>query len=110
MATRTNDLKTSGQAATRESPDAVPGDDERSAVEVLLGEVDESSPKSDADWYFANFDRLVAQFPNHYLAIRGNKVIAAEESPILLRERLGTLPPGRQLIVRSHPLALESYK
>jgi hypothetical protein len=65
---------------------------------------------SDQDWYLANFQRLVAEYPDQWLAIRHGSVIAAARTPSELRELLRTASPQRSLIVRADPSALMGYK
>jgi uncharacterized protein DUF5678 len=80
--------------------------------------VDEStapvSPKGvqfpDLDWFLANFQAIVASYPDEWLAIADQKVVAHATTPDELRRQIKHLGIQRPLIVRSHPDAWASVK
>ena len=65
---------------------------------------------ADLDWFIANFQQLVAEYPDHWLAICDQKVLAAARETKELRERIKELGIDRPLIVRSHPNAWDAVK
>src|SRR5687768_16968674 len=64
-------------------------------------------PASDnADWYFANLDRLIDEYKGQYLAIHDQRVVAASYSSAELGERVRELGLTRVLFASSHPNAM----
>ena len=68
------------------------------------------SYSDDLDWFAANFDRIVAEHPDAYLAIRNGKIVVAARSPSELREQIKARDEYGLLVVRSHPDALLPIK
>jgi hypothetical protein len=60
-----------------------------------------ASASENLDWFLANAQFLLREYPDHWLAIKDKKVIAANESVKALREHLVADARSRCLVVRS---------
>ena len=61
---------------------------------------------ADMDWYISNLRQLVQTYPDHWLAIVNQQVIAAAPDTRELRQHLDELGIKRGFVGRSHPDAI----
>src|SRR4051794_8312798 len=73
------------------------------AQEVDRGSASPQGAKAELDWFLRNFDELVKTYPDQWLVIQGQKVVANATSPAELQARIQTLGISRPFVARSHP-------
>lgn len=81
------------------------GADESNPAEVAVSSISRGTT-ADMDWYISNLHRLVEQYPDHWLAILNQQIVAAAPNTRQLRDRLDELGIPRAFVGRSHPEVL----
>ncbi len=65
---------------------------------------------ADMDWYISNLRLLVQKYPDHWLAIFNQEVVAAAPDTRQLQQRLDEMGIARAFIGRSHPDAVSGSR
>lgn len=90
-----------GKAETLSPPGSAPAEQNAHAPQ---------GPAVELDWFLENFDDLVKRYPDHWLVIQNQRVVAVGRSPTELQEKIQALGIQRPFIARSHPDAWQSVK
>ena len=85
---------------------------QRSDTAVTTTPVDPSpvATPSDTDWFLANFDAVLRDYPDQWVAVSNGQVVAHAGSVGDLRRQVKEQRLTRVFIGRSHPDAWASYK
>jgi hypothetical protein len=78
---------------------------QESVEKATIGQSQPGRPTA-LDWYLANFDRLVEEYPGEWLAIVGQEVIAHAPSTAALRKELDARGVSGVFLGLAHPDAL----